>query len=111
MNPATKLKRSAEQKAEEEAIRRQHAANPVRVVPAGAINQQSLGTILRLIVKFKAAREKQGIPLAEIATRMGIDVAALEGIEAGRMLNPTIATLCKWAEALGQKLEIDLMPA
>ena len=28
--------------------------------------------------------------------------------ETGKMLNPTLATLRKWAEALGQKLDIDL---
>jgi hypothetical protein len=29
-------------------------------------------------------------------------------LETGKVLNPTLATLHKWAEALGQKLEVDL---
>jgi len=29
-------------------------------------------------------------------------------LETGKVLNPTLATLHKWAEALGQKLHIDL---
>ena len=46
--------------------------------------------------------------LAEVAAKMGIDPPALSRLETGKMLNPTIATLLKWAEALGQKLEVEL---
>ncbi len=46
--------------------------------------------------------------LAEVAERMGIDSPALSRLETGKMLNPTLATLHKWAEALGQQLEVDL---
>lgn len=111
MNPALKPKRTPEQKAEEEAIRRQHAANPIRAVPAGALNQESFATILRLVGKLRAARESQGLGVAELAVRMGIDVSALEGMENGKILNPSLATLCKWVEALGQKLEFELTAA
>jgi DNA-binding XRE family transcriptional regulator len=108
MKPTTKPKRTAEQRAEEEAIRRQHAVNPVRQPPAGAINRQSFMAILGLVARFKAARENQRLTLAEVANRMGIDAPALSRLETGKMLNPTLATLHKWAEALGQKLEVDL---
>jgi len=111
MKPTTKSKRTAEQLAEEEAIRRQHAANPVRQKPAGAINRQSFTSILSLLARFKAVRERQGLTLADVAQRMGIDSPALSRLETGKMLNPTLATLHKWAEALGQKLDVDLSPA
>jgi ribosome-binding protein aMBF1 (putative translation factor) len=104
----TKPKRTAEQRAEEEAIRRQHATNPIRQRPASAINRQSFRAILGLVSRFKAARESQGLTLAEVAARMGIDAHALSRLETGKMLNPTLATLHKWAEALGRKLEVDL---
>ena len=71
MNPATKLNRTPEQKAEEEAIRRRHAANPVRALPAAAINQESFAAILQILAKFKAVREKQGLELVEVAARIG----------------------------------------
>jgi DNA-binding XRE family transcriptional regulator len=100
--------RTAEQRAEEEAVRRQHAANPLRQRPAGAINRQSFTAILALVAKFKAAREGQGLTLADIAERMGIDAPALSRLETGKMLNPTLATLHKWAEALGQRLDVEL---
>lgn len=111
MKPTTKPKRTDEQRAKEEAIRRQHAASPVRQLTAGVINQQSFAAILGLVAKFKAARESQELTLAEVAERMGIVSPALSRLETGKMLNPTLATLHKWAEALGQKLDVDLSGA
>jgi ribosome-binding protein aMBF1 (putative translation factor) len=108
MKPPTKPTRTAEQRAEEEAIRRQHAANPIRTRPAGAIMSENFAAILNLIARFRAAREQQGLTLAEVAARMGIDAPALSRLETGKMLNPTLATLHKWAEALGKRLDTDL---
>src|SRR5438552_2656679 len=108
MKPTIKPQRTAEQLAEEETLRRQHAANPLHRPPAGAINRQGFVTILRLVSRFKAVRESQGLTLAEVAEQMGIDAPALSRLETGKMLNPTLATLHKWAEALGQRLEFDL---
>jgi DNA-binding XRE family transcriptional regulator len=108
MKPPIKPERTAEQRAEEEAIRRQHAASPVRRRPAGALNRQSFTAILSLVARFKAVREGQNLTLAEVAARMGIDAPALSRLETGKMLNPTLATLHKWAEALGRKLDVEL---
>jgi hypothetical protein len=44
-------------KPEEEAIRRQHAANPIRERPAGVIDRQSFVAILDLMSRFKAVPE------------------------------------------------------
>src|SRR5262245_32575705 len=107
MKPATKPKRTAEELAEEEAIRRQYAEKP-RSRPAEAISRRSFTAILELLARFKAARESQGLTLAEVAAKMGIDAPALSRLETGKTLNPTLATLHKWAEALGQKLELDI---
>jgi DNA-binding XRE family transcriptional regulator len=108
MKPSATPKRTAEQRAEEDAIRRAHAANPVRRRPAGTISRQSFTAILDLMARFKAVREKQGLTLAEVAGRMGIDSPALSRLETGKTLNPTLGTLHKWAEALGQKLHMDV---
>lgn len=109
MKPTTKPKRTTEQRAEEEAIRRDHVANP-RQRPPGALGQRSFLGILRLVAQFKLERENQGLTLAEVAQRMGIDAPSLSRLETGKMLNPTLATLQKWAEALGRKLNLELSP-
>ncbi|MBI2803475.1 MAG: helix-turn-helix transcriptional regulator [Planctomycetes bacterium] len=108
MKPMTKPIRSAEQKAQEEAIRRQHAVTPLRGPPVGVLDQDGFAAILGILAKFKAARENQGLTVSEVATRMGIEAPALVAMETGKMLNPTLATLCRWAEALGRKLDVDL---
>ena len=83
-----KPKRTTEERAEEEAIRRQYAANLVFKPPGGAINQRSFAAILSLMARFKAVRESQGLTLAEVARRMGIDVPALSRLETGKVLDP-----------------------
>ena len=110
MKPTMKPKRSAEQRAEEEAIRRRHASDPIRERPGSAVNRQSFAAILTLIARFKTVRESQNLTLAGVAARMGIDAPALSRLETGKMLNPTLSTLHKWADALGQKLEMELSP-
>jgi len=76
--------------------------------PAGTIGRQSFAAILNLMARLKSMRENQGLTLAEVAARMEIDAPALSRLETGKVLNPTLATLHKWAEALGQKLDVDL---
>ena len=110
MKPTVKPQRTAAQRAEELAVRRQHEANPIRKRSTGAVDRRSFAAILRLVAQFKATRESQGLTLAEVAERMGIDPPALSRLETGKMLNPTLATLHKWAEALGQKLDVGLSP-
>jgi DNA-binding XRE family transcriptional regulator len=108
MKPTIKPKLTVEQRAEEDAIRRRHMATPIRQRPAGTINRQSFAAILSLVARFKVVRESQGLTLAEVAERMEIDAPALSRLETGKMLNPTLSTLHKWAEALGQKLDVSL---
>lgn len=110
-NDAIKPTRTAEQRAEEDAIRRKYMADPIRQRPAGVIGAPSFAAILGLVASFRAVRESQGRTLADVAERMGIDAPGLSRLEAGQVLNPTLATLHKWAEALGQKLEITLTPS
>lgn len=82
-----KPERTEQRRTEEAAIRRQHASKPARPSSA-AINRRSFTTILELLARFKAARESQGLTLAEVAQRMGIDPPALSRLETGNVLNP-----------------------
>jgi transcriptional regulator with XRE-family HTH domain len=53
-------------------------------------------------------RERQCLILAQVAERISIDPPALSRLKTGKMLNPTIATPHKWAEAFGRKLDVHL---
>jgi ribosome-binding protein aMBF1 (putative translation factor) len=49
-------------------------------------------------------RERQGLSLTDIADRTGIDRATISKLETGKLANPTIGTLTRYAKALGRRL-------
>ena len=66
-----------------------------------------------LFDEFLKARKRAGLTQAEIAARMGTKSPAVARIEAGggsKRHSPSIATLRRYAEAVGCKLKIELVP-
>jgi transcriptional regulator with XRE-family HTH domain len=61
-----------------------------------------------LIAALRAERERQGLSLADVAERSGIDRAAIHKLEIGANTNPTLATLTRYAGALGARIEWNL---
>jgi ribosome-binding protein aMBF1 (putative translation factor) len=61
-----------------------------------------------LIAALRAERERQGLSLADLAERTGMDRAAIHKLEIGLNLNPTYATLARYATALGTRIEWNL---
>jgi len=60
------------------------------------------------------ARKRAGLTQAEVAARMGTKtpaVARLEGGSGSQRHSPSLATLRKYAEAVGCRLEIRLRPS
>jgi transcriptional regulator with XRE-family HTH domain len=58
------------------------------------------------------ARKEAGLTQAEVAERMGTKTSAVARLEAGggsQKHSPSIATLEKYAEAVGHRLEIRLV--
>jgi hypothetical protein len=53
---------------------------------------------------LKAARQQARVTLAVVAERSGIDAAALSRLENGIYDNPTLATLSRFARAVGKNL-------
>jgi hypothetical protein len=60
---------------------------------------------------LKAERIRQGLSLSDIQKKTGIEPPNLSRLENDNSANPTIATLTRYAEALGKKLEIVLTDA
>jgi DNA-binding phage protein len=57
---------------------------------------------------LKAERERLGLSLADVSERTGIERPNLSRLENGPNANPTVATLMRYAEALGKRLMIVL---
>src|SRR4051794_30954619 len=49
--------------------------------------------VLGLVSALRAERERQGLSLADVSVRSGIERSMLDKIELGKVPNPTVATL------------------
>jgi DNA-binding phage protein len=68
------------------------------------------GTPLRqVLAALRAERERQGLSLADINERTGIDRAALSRLENNQDANPTLTTLERYAEAVGKQMVVLLL--
>lgn len=65
-------------------------------------------TLQEALQMLKAERVRQGLSLADIQERTGIERPNLSRLENDAEANPTVATLSRYAEALGKKLVIAL---
>ncbi len=66
-----------------------------------------------LLDELLKARRRAGLTQAEVAARMGTKTPAVARLEAGggsRQHSPSVATLRKYAQAVGCRLEIRLRP-
>jgi transcriptional regulator with XRE-family HTH domain len=73
---------------------------------AGASNLEPES--LTEIGALRRARERAGLSLAEVTERAGIDALALSRIENGLNQDPTLATLSRYAQALGKRIRWSL---
>jgi transcriptional regulator with XRE-family HTH domain len=53
---------------------------------------------------LRRERERQGLSLTDLAERTGLDRATISKLETGKIANPTVGTLKKYAKALGKTL-------
>jgi predicted transcriptional regulator len=65
----------------------------------------AVGNALKML---KAERQAQGLSLSDVERRTGIGRAALSRLENETEPNPTVATLTRYAEALGKRLVVSL---
>ena len=69
-----------------------------------------LGEEYALLDEFLKARANQGLTQAQVAEKIGTTQSAVARMESGRgKHSPSLATLSKYAEALGCKLEVRLV--
>jgi DNA-binding XRE family transcriptional regulator len=66
---------------------------------------------LSAIATLKRRRDELGLSLADVSERSGLDKGMISRLETGKVLNPTISTLWRYAEALGMKVGLSVEPA
>ena len=66
-------------------------------------------TLRQAVAALKAARESLGLSLADIKTHTGIEKSNLSRLENDPNPNPTIDTLCRYADAVGKDIVITLV--
>jgi ribosome-binding protein aMBF1 (putative translation factor) len=60
---------------------------------------------------LKALRQQQGLSISDLAERTGMDRAMISRLENGQIDNPTIATVSRYAKALGKRAIVSLVDA
>lgn len=71
---------------------------------------ENLAEEFSLLDEFLKARAAQGLSQAQLAERIGTTQSAVARMESGRgKHSPSLATLTKYADALGCKLEVRLV--
>ena len=58
---------------------------------------------------LRALREQQGLSISDMAERTGMDRAMISRLENGQVDNPTIATMNRYAKALGKRVVVSLV--
>ncbi len=71
---------------------------------------EELGEEYALLDEFLKARAAQGLTQAQVAEKIGTTQSAVARMESGRgKHSPSLATLSRYAEALGCRLEVKLV--
>lgn len=79
--------------------------------PSGPSSVCDLVELNHLVSTLREAREEQGLSLADVAAQTGIDRSALCRLENYRNINPTFATLTRYAAAVGLRLTLGVAVA
>jgi hypothetical protein len=66
-------------------------------------------TLRQAVATLKAARESLGLTLTDIQARTGIEKSNLSRLENDPNPNPTIDTLCRYADAVEKEITIALV--
>ncbi|MBI2302672.1 MAG: helix-turn-helix transcriptional regulator, partial [Armatimonadetes bacterium] len=95
-----------EEAAEYDLIRAQVAEELPELVARHHARMEAREQLQELLGQLKAAREAQGLSLADLTALTGMDRSALSKLETAQRPNPTIETLVRYAEAVGKRIAV-----
>ena len=74
----------------------------------GPFSHGDIMALLSALARIKKERDRRGLTLADIAEASGLDKGMLSRLENGKLLNPTMLTLCRYARAVGVELRLEI---
>lgn len=74
----------------------------------GPIPQESLVSYFTAVARLKGERQRLGLTLSDVSDRSGLDIGLLSRLEDGKVVNPTLTTLWRYANALGRSVTLDV---
>jgi DNA-binding XRE family transcriptional regulator len=99
---------SNEEAAKYKAVREQIAEELPELTARHHARLAALDDLQQVVGALKAAREAQGLSLADMTERTGVDRSALSKLETGQRPNPTVETLVRYAQVVGKHLVISV---
>jgi hypothetical protein len=76
----------------------------------GPYRHGNIMALLSAIAELQRYRDVQGLSLADVSKRSGLDRGLLSRLENGKLLNPTISTLWRYANAIGAQISLAVEP-
>jgi len=76
----------------------------------GPYRQANIMALLSAIAELKVRRDERGLSLTDVSERSGLDRGMLSRLENGKILNPTMATLWRYADAIGAQVSLAVEP-
>ena len=105
-------KKSAEERKRERALReklQREKPSLSDLVAAGECDPQSIMTmgmyfdVQGALQALKSERKRSALSISDVAERSGLDRAVVSRLENGKQDNPTVATLMRYAAAIGKR--------
>jgi hypothetical protein len=95
----------------EELLSRLQAFRPARPLSEPTVKNLSVEVVREAMDALKAERMRQGLSLADLRERSGIERSALCKLENDTACNPTLRTLTRYAAAMGKRVRVVLEDA
>jgi DNA-binding Xre family transcriptional regulator len=98
-----------EERVRHRAIREQIEQEKAALMARGRRAKARYTMLREAVAALKSTREELGLSLADIKASTGIEKSNLSRLENDPLANPTIDTLCRYAEAVGKTIVITLV--
>jgi DNA-binding Xre family transcriptional regulator len=76
----------------------------------GPFRQVNIMALMTALAELKQQRAERGLSLTDVSESSGLDRGLLSRLENGKVLNPQMATLWRYADAIGAQFTLTVEP-